>query len=93
MDVAAKKDAAYGKLKEALGHVIPEEAVDTVAAEQGTVKDADPTKALQQKLEFLKREEAAIRSELARSEETERASARSAAAKKIVKVCVLSGLR
>jgi len=62
------------------------QAVDSVAAEQGTAKEGDPTRALQQKLEFLKREEAAIRAELARSEETERAAARGAAARKIVKV-------
>ena len=60
--------------------------MDSVAAEQGTAKEVDPTKALQQKLEFLKREEAAIRSELARSEETEKAAAQSAAAKKVVQV-------
>eukprot|EP00983_Pelagomonas_calceolata_P049580 1141573-Pelagomonas_calceolata.AAC.4 len=61
------------------------QAVDSVAAEQGVVKAVDPTKALQQKLEFLKREEAAIRAELARSEEAEKAAAKSAAAKKIVR--------
>jgi len=92
-DVAAKKDAAYGKLKEALGHVIPEEAVDSVAAEQGVVKAVDPTKALQQKLEFLKREEAAIRAELARSEEAEKAAAKSAAAKKIVRTAATAAIK
>lgn len=64
------------------------QAVDTVAAEQGATKDVDPTKALQQKLEFLKREEAAIRAELSRSDEAEKAAAQAAAAKKLVKVRV-----
>ncbi|KAF5830338.1 LETM1-like protein-domain-containing protein [Dunaliella salina] len=68
-------------------------AVDSVAAEQGVVKEVDPTKALQQKLEFLKREEAAIRAELARSVEAEKAAAKSAAAKKIVRTAATAAIK
>ncbi|GIM07650.1 hypothetical protein Vretimale_11725, partial [Volvox reticuliferus] len=61
-DVAAKKDLAYEKLKETLS-VIPEEVVESVEYEAlgGT---AGP-KALEKKLEFLKREEELIKEEAA----------------------------
>ncbi|GIL66070.1 hypothetical protein Vafri_19678 [Volvox africanus] len=61
-DVAAKKDLAYEKLKETLS-VIPEEVVESVEYE--ALGGAAGPKALEKKLEFLKREEELIKEEAA----------------------------
>ncbi|KXZ44449.1 hypothetical protein GPECTOR_67g289 [Gonium pectorale] len=64
-DVAAKKDLAYEKLKETLS-VIPEEVVERVEFEAlGGAAAGTGAKALEKKLEFLKREEELIKEEAA----------------------------
>ncbi|KAJ9505326.1 hypothetical protein QJQ45_005737 [Haematococcus lacustris] len=75
-DVGAAKDAQYAKLKETLG-VLPEEVVDVVSEEQ---LGGSGVEALQKRLDFLKREEEAIRAELERTAAAERAAAAAAAA-------------
>ncbi|GLC36768.1 hypothetical protein PLESTB_000785100 [Pleodorina starrii] len=75
-DVAAKKDLAYEKLKETLS-VIPEEVVESVEYE-ALGGPAGP-KALEKKLEFLKREEELIKEEAAAAK-AEEAKAMAAAA-------------
>ncbi|KAG2426023.1 hypothetical protein HYH02_014884 [Chlamydomonas schloesseri] len=67
-DVAAKKDLAYEKLKETLS-VIPEEVVERVEFETLGAGSGgggvDGAKAMEKKLEFLKREEEIIKEEAA----------------------------
>ncbi|KAG2423597.1 hypothetical protein HXX76_015234 [Chlamydomonas incerta] len=78
-DVAAKKDLAYEKLKETLS-VIPEGVVERVEFETlgGAGGVADGAKAMEKKLEFLKREEEIIKEEAAAAKA---AAAKAAAAK------------
>lgn len=78
-DVGAAKDEKYEKLKETLG-VIPGEVVDSVTVEK--LGGVGGVEALQQRLEFLVREEEAIRAEIRRTEEASKAAADAEAAMK-----------
>uniref|UniRef100_A0A7S0S1J7 Mitochondrial proton/calcium exchanger protein n=1 Tax=Chlamydomonas leiostraca TaxID=1034604 RepID=A0A7S0S1J7_9CHLO len=92
LEPTEKSEAAYSSLKETMGTVIPEEVVETVAAEVGGPSQ-DSVKALQQKLDFLRREEEAIRAELQRAEAAARAAAAAEAAVKVAQTATAQAFK
>jgi len=69
-DVSTAKDASYEKVKETLG-VIPEEAVDHAMEASGHGRSVEDMKS---RLEFLRREEEAIKAEQRRQETAQKAA-------------------